>query len=467
MDARTPVLVPWAGSADHQPAIASYERFGPARAGLTLAQDGSSLRNCFDGCPRDRQVTDVPTGLADEHEYFALVRRDLEDALGAKATLIAQPQATTYRRPGPQRVRLRLPGATHLVELSRRAPAFSGDEALFVSSYADALEEFGYVPSVFATTASEDVLTRAIAVRCAQGGLQPITVESVMRAIMRHAARTYEGTRVAVNICLDINEPNTATPLTDFLQQPWAPIFGSGLGSAVLLGSDGSASRVIELPGVEAADVLAPEMFAGVAQWTNAQGRIRLSITRAGEIYLFGRGQLLLARRNSQWRGFPIDALLASGWFGTTGRHLGPGVKGALLTSLLDASAAHHGACLGILYNANSEQAVRNLVDPGDRWDAPGNHRTTMFNDGNFLALSRRHRLEMLSMDGATLLNQGGTILAAGAILRVQGGSPGGGRTAAARAIARHGIGIKISQDGPVKAFVQVDDQLFEQFSMG
>lgn len=41
-------------------------------------------------------------------------------------------------------------------------------------------------------------------------------------------------------------------------------------------------------------------------------------------------------------------------------------------------------------------------------------------------------------MDGATLIDQRGGILAGGAILRV----PGGGRTAAARAINEYGVGI-------------------------
>jgi DNA integrity scanning protein DisA with diadenylate cyclase activity len=85
----------------------------------------------------------------------------------------------------------------------------------------------------------------------------------------------------------------------------------------------------------------------------------------------------------------------------------------------------------------------------------------------NFAELSRRQRLEMLSMDGATLIRQDGTIICAGAILRVPGGSVGGGRLAAAHAISAHGVGIKISQDGPVKAFVREEGVITQHFSMG
>ena len=123
----------------------------------------------------------MPTGLANIDDYFELVRGDLEDALGAQAKLIEEPQLATYRRPSPRTMRVRIPGGSHLVELTRRAPVFAGDEANLVSAYASALEDFSSVPSVFATTASEDVLTRAISVRCAGQG-QPEAVELVIQA---------------------------------------------------------------------------------------------------------------------------------------------------------------------------------------------------------------------------------------------------------------------------------------------
>jgi hypothetical protein len=409
----------------------------------------------------------MSTGLLDENQYFDLVRGDLEDALGATATLMQRSQSTAYRRPDPRTVRVRIPGGTHVVDLSRRAPVFSGDEARLVSAYAEALEGFGEVPRVFATTASEDVLTRAIAVRCSKGEQQAKTVETVVQAIVRYATTTYEGARVAVNVCLDLNLSETGIALPAFLQEPWAPILGSGLNSALLLGSDGTALRVIDVTAVNTATVLAPETFASLARWTKPTGRVALSITRSGEIYLFDGGELLLARRNSRWRAFPLGPLLRSGWFGTTKWKLSPGVKRTLLTSLIDASAAHHGACLGIVHNTQSAQAVGNLVDPADRWGSSGNQRRAMFSQRSFLSLSRRHRLELLSMDGATVINQKGLILAAGAILKVEGGSPGGGRTAAARAIARYGVGIKVSQDGPVRAYVRVNRKIFEHFTMG
>jgi hypothetical protein len=68
-----------------------------------------------------------------------------------------------------------------------------------------------------------------------------------------------------------------------------------------------------------------------------------------------------------------------------------------------------------------------------------------------FHALDRRLRKEILAIDGATILDHTSQLLAAGAILKVPGGSSGGGRRAAALALAPYGVGIKVSADGGIE----------------
>jgi len=67
--------------------------------------------------------------------------------------------------------------------------------------------------------------------------------------------------------------------------------------------------------------------------------------------------------------------------------------------------------------------------------------------------LDRRLRQELVAIDGATLIDHKGTILAVGAILKIAGGSTGGGRLAAAKALSKLGVGIKVSQDGGITGF--------------
>ena len=56
-------------------------------------------------------------------------------------------------------------------------------------------------------------------------------------------------------------------------------------------------------------------------------------------------------------------------------------------------------------------------------------------------------------MDGAVVIDSEGVIIAAGAILKIEAGSEGGGRLAAATTLSKYGTAIKISQDGVIKAF--------------
>jgi DNA integrity scanning protein DisA with diadenylate cyclase activity len=72
-----------------------------------------------------------------------------------------------------------------------------------------------------------------------------------------------------------------------------------------------------------------------------------------------------------------------------------------------------------------------------------------------FQELDRRLRRELAAIDGATVIRSDGTILAVGAILRIPGGSLGGGRRAAAQELGKLGLGIKVSQDGGIVGFRQ------------
>ena len=73
-----------------------------------------------------------------------------------------------------------------------------------------------------------------------------------------------------------------------------------------------------------------------------------------------------------------------------------------------------------------------------------------------FQELPRLLRMELVAIDGATLICASGKILSIGAILRLNNSSTtttSGGRTLAAMSLATYGLGIKISNDGYIKVF--------------
>ena len=72
--------------------------------------------------------------------------------------------------------------------------------------------------------------------------------------------------------------------------------------------------------------------------------------------------------------------------------------------------------------------------------------------------LDRKLVEEMTSVDGATVVDFDGTIIAVGAIIKIEAGSRGGGRLAATTTMAKYGVAIKVSQDGIMQGF-SVDKQ--------
>ena len=70
-----------------------------------------------------------------------------------------------------------------------------------------------------------------------------------------------------------------------------------------------------------------------------------------------------------------------------------------------------------------------------------------------FHELDRKFRQELIAIDGATIIDYDGKILAVGAIIKIEAGSTGGGRLAAAKTLSNYGISIKISNDGSMEGF--------------
>lgn len=403
----------------------------------------------------------VQTGLPSVEDYFALARRDLAEMFGASAELISAPQTNSLSWNGPTALRIRLPGGLHVARLSRPSRVFQGGEASFVRTYADALDQFANVPTMFATSASDDVLTTAVIARCVDSADNRRVLEQVVRLVVQQSSKTYEGSSIALNVCVDFADDRPGHELVEFFDRPWAAVLGSGISSAVVVGKAGSVVALETLPSANSETARAPQPFAQLAQWTGAKpNRVALAATRTGEVYVFLEGEAGFVRRGSRWRGLPLDMVRGIGWMSNS--KLPPSTKEDVLLALLDASAAHHGACIGIVRPQRRAAALADLVSADERWTSPDNPRRLVVHGVQLKDLSRRHRLELLSMDGATLIDRAGGILAAGAILQVEPGSTGGGRTAAAKMLGKYGVGIKVSQDGPVVAYSgQGGDEVF------
>lgn len=87
----------------------------------------------------------------------------------------------------------------------------------------------------------------------------------------------------------------------------------------------------------------------------------------------------------------------------------------------------------------------------------------TLINNGSnnyfhFSSINRKLRAELIGMDGATILDENGFIIAVGAIIQNDKGSSGGGRGAAASKLSSYGgFATKISTDGYIELYCDGD----------
>lgn len=290
------------------------------------------------------------------------------------------------------------------------------------------------------------------------------SVAKVIEILENWAEQTYEGQRItcAVGICMQGGEPSL--PIELWQKKDFAKVLSNGIDTIVIFDQQGNfVDHTTCGPALD--DVLCPTSYSHLCAW--AEGAKALAcLTRNGEILLFAKQKLLFAKRRGAWRYFDYEIIVqqvASG----AGRSWSQDVRTAAFQTALDVSFARTGGCIGLL-RAGEEQNLEDLVDKEDilaTSESPKAKflRQSMTPSHMFQEIDRRLRQDLAALDGAIVLTHDGRSLTYGAILGVGGGSPGGGRRAAAHVLGKRGIGIKISNDGMVECF-DGDEEPFLRF---
>ncbi len=267
------------------------------------------------------------------------------------------------------------------------------------------------------------------------------------------ASRLYEGAPISSGVGID-PEARGATDLdlNMVADNDFGAVLSNGFDTLLVFDSDLRFSEhSIVRPGAAMAPTC-PWRHSAVAQWTaEGDGRVAIVLNRLGEILVFRDEQLLFARRSGTWHFLTHGPILRQM---RVPQNIS--TRTALYETALDASFARTGACLGVV-SSGSAGSWTKVVAESDRLDLKTSAKSRTLAKAvagrKFQDLDRTFRQELVAIDGATVINHSGEVLAVGAILQIDGGSTGGGRTAAAKALARLGLGIKISQDGGITAF--------------
>lgn len=328
-----------------------------------------------------------------------------------------------------------------------RSQKFTPSERRLAGQFID---ELAAVVRLGAGTYQSDLLKaiprRVVAEQVGGGEL----LRSVLERLEEWSSQTYEGQRIVAAIGITTTDATSNVTLAGLWEQPFGPVLTNGFDTLVVVGRNGDIDSFVQLS-TENVSSTAPYRLREIACWA-AEHRISVVLNRHGEILVFEDRSLRFARRSGVWLHYIHEANIM---------RLSPpqssALREALYESCLDVSFSRTGGCIGVLAYAHRD-GLATLISPADSLARRNSYKTKLvaraIHGARFQDLDRRARLELLSMDGATILDHLGNFLSVGAIIQVPAGSVGGGgRTAAARKLSTVGLGLKISADGTITGF--------------
>jgi len=190
-----------------------------------------------------------------------------------------------------------------------------------------------------------------------------------------------------------------------------------------------------------------------VAEATRRMGGIGFFLRGDRTIWVFVDGQPLVLRRGEHWTAFPLELTGFIAKMIDGGRAAAIVVEAAFIVS-----AQGHGAILAVVHDRevlSDIVSAKDRFDLRDEFDPPAMRAETRLHhlldaenlDGQTLA-------RLASLDGATIVDRDGNLLAYGAIVTSSDSQHEGARTSAAKTLSETAdVTLKVSEDGDITIF--------------
>ncbi len=234
-----------------------------------------------------------------------------------------------------------------------------------------------------------------------------------------------------------------------------------GIRTLFLVNRQGSVLDIVDIARHARAvplEVPCPSTYRAHALATIGNQKIGIVLSPSHEIKVFAQGVQMFSFRNARWHLLDMKAKYDM-WEAAIGHHQ---LADRLFQTAIDLADAREGALFVVLRDPKASMPL--LVSPADQLDAPhgtpGDSPTRgqmmyMLRDRTAIALDREVLMGLARMDGATVMDSTGRLLALGAILlHPEPPEPHstlaveGARTTAAMAAGRMGAVLKVSEDG-------------------
>lgn len=321
------------------------------------------------------------------------------------------------------------------------------------------------------------------------------TLLNIVTMLESYSSRTYEGKRIDFGIIINetIESENKIERLNyqNMFNYDFFAVLSNGMQSCVEFDKDGFYIGHMSLERMRFKPTICSYDYISFARYCDTN-RIGVVLDTNGDILIFKNRSLIYSKKRGVWNSYCHDEIIAL-LSNRTSASIKEIRKSIYFTSL-DVSFAGTGGCIAYLNKGEVEQALTH-IDIDDiltekHFELKKNQlaETTKRRGKNassidyanityeefvekyektktsclkqtiagrkFHELNRKLREELSSVDGAVIVDYDGTIIACGAIVKIEAGSVGGGRLAATSTLAKYGVAVKISQDGIMQAFM-------------
>ena len=406
--------------------------------------------------------------------------RDLEVALGKSNSILLKPSKTdNYRL------------------VLKRGQAFKTFEVNLIKSI---LNELNYIAelqisdSIYKNQLKEMAIEKALVESITAEGAD--TILGILRGMELWATKTYEGEDLGFGVLINLaasSEDKTGVRYNKILNNDYFSLFTDGSKSFLEFDINGYMLGYVALKNPKKVATISPITYDNVARICGEK-RVGMVLTQKGDILIFFERQIIFAKRNGHWSVYSHDEIirLLQNNVSTSARQ----IRRAIYNAALDCSFSYHGACIAYVDKDKTRDALMH-IDAADiiseehfnmKRDLELAEAEKIYNLANAKSIKEKYDMcyqdflsqhqfiktmmlrrvisgrklfeldrqfieEMASVDGAIIVDYDGTIIAVGAIVKIEAGSKGGGRLAATQTLAKYGVAIKVSQDGIMQGF--------------
>lgn len=336
------------------------------------------------------------------------------------------------------------------------------------------------------------------------------TILGIINRLETWSSRTYEGSAVKLGVMVNLGYSMEGPTVTysDIMSQEFFALFTDGTSTFVEFDKKGKLIGYVNLKKTKTVPTVSPNIFDRLAR-SCSDRRVGIVLTEKGDILVFYAYQLIFAKRNGKWGVYSHDEVIRLLYNNVS--YSAKEIRRSLYNTALDCSFAYKGACLcyinkdrtldalnhidaaDIISEAHFEMKKKLELEEAEKlYNLPIAQeivdRFSMSYDefldrNNYIKtkairkvvagkklfeLDRKFVQEMTSIDGATVVDYDGTIIAVGAIIKIEAGSMGGGRLAATTTMAKYGVAIKVSQDGIMQGYgVDKSGKVKQLFNVG